>query len=157
MCKKIPLSKGQFALVDEADFDWLNQWKWFYLNPGYAARSVRIGKKVIKILMHREITKAPKGMETDHINENKVDNRRINLRVCTKGQNNRNRGKLSTNTSGYKGVYWHKYSKKWTASIAYNGKKYFLGYFVDKKEAAKAYDKAALTMHKEYANINKKD
>lgn len=153
--KKIKLTKGQYALVDDDDFKYLNEVSWFYLEPGYAARSIRQGTKIIKQLMHRVIMNTPKGLEVDHINENKLDNRRQNLRNCLVRENRRNRKSLRNNTSGYKGVCWYKKSKKWVAKISFNGKRYHLGYFDDIIKAAKAYNNAALKYHKEFAALNK--
>ena len=70
--KKIPLTQKQFALVDDENFKWLNQWKWYFSN-GYAMRGFRKNGKIIRLLMHREILKTPKGKDTDHINSNKLD------------------------------------------------------------------------------------
>lgn len=150
--KKIKLSRGKFALVDNEDYAFLNQWKWFWLNPGYAARTIRTGKSFHKVLMHRVLLTRTKGQEVDHKNGNGIDNRKRNLRICTKIQNHWNRGKSKRNTSGYKGVHWHRASKKWSANITANHKKHFLGYFTSKKKAAMVYAVAAKKLHKEFAN-----
>jgi hypothetical protein len=151
--KKIKLSRGKYTLVDDEDYEYLSQWKWFWLNPGYAARTIRTGKSFRKILMHRLLLNAVKGQEVDHKNANGIDNRRKNLRLCSKMQNHWNRGKSRVNTSGYKGVNWNKHWKIWTARITVNGKRIFLGNFKDKKLAAEAYYKAAIKYHKEFARI----
>ena len=128
---EIPLTKGKFALVDKKDFAYLNQWKWRYHKNGYAVRTSRKGL----IRMHRVVNKTPLGFFTDHINHNKLDNRRKNLRTVTKSQNQMNVGLQANNTSGYKGVYWHKQSKKWQAKIEVNQKQINLGCYSRKSLA----------------------
>ena len=93
-------------------------------------------------------------MHVDHINGNPLDNRKSNLRICTNAENQRNRGVNKNNTSGYKGVCWAKQNKKWKARIKHNGKLIHLGYYKDKEEAARAYDKKAKELHGEYAYLN---
>lgn len=88
----IPLTQGKFALVDEADYEWLNQWNW-QLSNGYAVRSRRIPKgKRQAIYMHRVVCNAPIGTEVDHLDSDGLNNRRSNLRIATTSQNQRNRG-----------------------------------------------------------------
>lgn len=152
--KKIQLTQKQVALVDDSDYDYLNQWNWFALKDKksfYAARTIRIGKTFKKILMHRLIMSPPDNKQIDHINGNKLDNRRSNLRICSINENRYNQGPLKSNTSGYKGVSWHIHSKKWIARITVNGNRKFLGYFANKKDAGHAYNKAAIRYHKEFA------
>jgi hypothetical protein len=147
--KTIPLSQGKYAVVDEKDYEFLSQWKWS-LSNGYAVRGEYKKGKRKTIYMHRLIT----GFKTtDHINRNSLDNRRANLRECTVAQNAHNRVKQKNNTSGYKGVYFHKLENKWMSAIISNGKRIHLGYFSQKKEANEAYKKAALIYHGEFANI----
>ena len=102
--------------------------------------------------MHREIMNCPKGLEVDHINQNGVDNRRINLRIATATQNRQNTSKQKSNTSGYKGVMKDK--TKWRAMIRDNGRRIHLGMFDNKIDAAIAYNKAAIKYHKEFACLN---
>src|SRR3990167_9749261 len=91
--KIIRLNKGQSAIVDDDVFDYLNQWKWYFNNQGYAVRrpyikgSGRKNQKCMTIHMHRLVNNTPNGMQTDHINRNKLDNRRENLRNVTDQQN----------------------------------------------------------------------
>ena len=113
--KKITLTQGKEAIVDDDDYEMLMEYKWCaqkrITGIFYVARSTpkdSSGKQKILLLMHREITNAPKGMEVDHINGNPLDNRKENLRICTNQQNAMNRGKRSDNTSGYKGVSYKK-------------------------------------------------
>lgn len=111
------------AQVDEADFSNLNQYRWYLDSSGYALRNDDNGRP---IRMHVQIMNTPKGKHTDHINRNRLDNRRENLRVVTVSQNLHNRPKQNNNTSGYKGVFcdsriMHRI-RKWTWSLQLNGK-----------------------------------
>jgi len=148
--KKIPLTQGKYAIVDDDMFDYLNQWKWHLSRFGYAVR--KPGPE--QIYMHRAILKSEKGTSTDHINHDKLDNRRENLRICTTSQNMRNRGKQANNTSGYKGVFWSIPAKKWRAQITVMKKSIHLGLFTTPKEAAKVYNKAAIKHFGEFARLN---
>ena len=130
--KRIKLTQGKFALVDDEDFEWLNHQKWYFNINGYAARHG--GKKKI-IFMHRQILETPSGMITDHINRNRIDNRKGNLRIADKRINSINRGLQKNNTSGYKGISWTKNIKKWEAYIWNYQKKILLGYFVNLQDA----------------------
>ena len=159
--KEIQLTKGKVALVDDDMYDYLNQFKWCANNMQgrfYACRGYVLNKKKICIYMHRLITNNnnPK-MHTDHINNNSLDNRIKNLRICTNSQNQMNtKGKIN-NTSGFKGVFSNKANKKWRAMIKINYKLKHLGYYIDPKDAARAYNEAAVKYHGEFANINKID
>jgi hypothetical protein len=135
--KKIFLSQGKFAIVDECLFEWLIQWKWYH-SKGYAARNIGGRKNKSIVWMHRLINDTPDGFETDHINRNKLDNRRENLRSVTKSQNGLNKGKNKNNKSGYKGVYLESWSGKWRAEIRIDGKRMTLGRFVNINDANKA-------------------
>src|SRR3990167_2096609 len=102
--KKIKLSQNKYALVDDSDFEFLNQWKWSLSSGGYAERQELKSLGGEKIRMHRLIIGAKEGQQADHKNMNRIDNRRGNLRICTKSQNMMNCGRRKNNTSGYKGV-----------------------------------------------------
>jgi len=145
---KIPLTQGQFALIDAADYEWLSQWKWHAgWNPPtqtfYAKRSDFIGGKLCTIRMHREIVGAPKGMDVDHKNHDTLDNRRRNLRLATNSQNQQNKRMQKNNTSGQRGVFWIASENRWLAQIGINGKRKKLGRFKDFEEATAAYKAAA--------------
>lgn len=149
--RRIKLTQGKYTLVDDEDFEWLNQWKWYYLSIGYAAR----GKGKNFIYMHRLIINTPKNLYTDHINNDKLDNRRCNLRICTNSENQTNRGKYKRNKSGYKGVCWFKQTNKWQAQIRKNNKRFHLGYFQNKIDAAKAYNQKAIELHDNFVYLNR--
>lgn len=154
--KLIPLTQGKFAMVDDADHEWLNDFKWFYHKLGWSGRqSKRINGKQSIIYMHRAILGAPKGVEIDHINHNKIDNRRKNLRLCTRSQNMMNMRKGKMSKDGYKGVYIYRPNGKWVARITINGKYTHIGYFYTAKEAAIAYNDKAVGAFGEYACLNK--
>lgn len=151
--KKIPLTKGKFALVDDADFEWLNQWKWYAQkrnNGDTAAR--RHGRKIIA--MHRFILGItdPK-IVVDHKDHNILNNQRYNIRGATISQNNANIRSHKDSTSKYLGVCL--LGKKWFASAQKNRKIYRLGYFDSEIEAAKAYNDKAVELHGEFANLNR--
>lgn len=161
--KKIKLTQGQEAIVDDEDFDSLNQFNWHASNKGkgtfYALRnqlkSEHGDNKRTILQMHRVILKlTDSNIFIDHININSLDNRKENLRIVTKSQNSRNVNKRKTNTSGYKGVTWYELLKKWKAQINFNKKCVHLGYFDNIIEAANEYDKAAIRYFGEYAKIN---
>jgi len=155
--KMIPLSQGEHAVVDNDVYEYLIQWSWcadFMGNSFYAARGEGRWPHRKLVLMHRVIADAPTGMDVDHINGNGLDNRRENLRVCTHAENQRNRRKNKDNTSGFKGVFWHKNRKRYQAQIKICGKKIHLGYFLDPAEAAHAYDEAAKKYFGEFARLN---
>ena len=158
--KLIPLSQGKFAIVDAEDFKFLNRWKWYAFSGKqrkklkfYAVRNSTGPKKRI-IFMHVVLLKPKKGFEGDHRNGNSLDNRRSNLRECTHRQNTHNSGMRDHNTSGFKGVSFHKKAGAWEAYICPNYKKKYLGLFPTEKKAAQAYNKAAKEFFGEFAQLN---
>lgn len=152
----IELSKGQVAIVDDEDFIHLAQWKWSMHSQGYASRRRKNGEvadgKVI--FMHRAIMSAAKGTHVDHINGNKLDNRRCNLRFATKSQNAANSKRMSNNTTGYRGVCFYKARNNFTANITVGQKTKFLGYFATAEEASIAYKAAAEKHFGEFVRLN---
>ena len=157
MSNLIPLTQGKFALVDDEDFDWLNQYKWHTSKDShtfYAVRQCRSQKgKRTTIRMHREILRPPVGREIDHKDGNGLNNLRCNLRVATKAQNQQNR-RTQKGTSRFKGVSWHRAAAKWQARIMREGKWFYLGVFLSEIEAAQTYDKAAKNLFGEFARSN---
>lgn len=150
--KEILLSKGEKVIVDDEDFDELNQFKWYLSKYGYAVRNSKLNNKRIKIYMHKYINSNHEFI--DHINGNKLDNRRCNLRGCTLKQNSFNQKISKNNKSGYKGVYFSKKANKWIANINKDYKRIHLGTFLTAKEAAKAYNKAAIELYGKFARLN---
>lgn len=132
--KKIPLTKGEYALVDDDDYDFLTQRKWCASGRGYAVS--RIDGKLVP--MHRLVNKTPAGKITDHINRDRLDNRKSNLRTASYRLNGLNRGLQVNNKSGYKGVSWHSVAGKWEASVKKNGKKKYIGVFDTPEKANQA-------------------
>ena len=150
--KKIPLTQGKFALVDDDDFDELMKYKWHVSRNGYAVRN--LPRKLAKsgtTLMHRFIFCATNiNKQIDHVNGNKLDNTRSNLRVATNQQNSFNRGRQHNNKSGFKGVCWDDGVRKWRASIRLDGFQNYLGIYDDKESAYSAYMAAAKRCHGEF-------
>lgn len=150
MTKEIELTKGQVALVDDDDYEWLSLYKWHAAwQPGlkgyYAMRSQHISyknakQKVKTFYMHREIMTPPKGRSIDHINHDPLDNRKENLRVVSHRQNMQNRKRKTS--SKYPGVCWDKENNKWRAGIYVDGKHICLGRHKSELKAAKAYENA---------------
>lgn len=133
--KKIKLTQGKYALVDDEWYEYLNQFKWCYYAGGYAARQTQKRRKKRTIYMHRQIADTPPGLDTDHINGDKLDNRSENLRVISHHDNLRSYMKLDKrNRSGYRGVSRTR-SGKWRARV---GRKVYLGSFETPEDAAKA-------------------
>ncbi len=146
---KIPIgvnAKHGYALVDK-EFKWLEQYSWTMIT-GYATTT--INKKTV--LMHKMLL--PTKLQVDHINMNKLDNRLLNLRPCTDGQNKLNRAKYSNNTSGYKGVEYISKTGKYRARVRINGLYHHAGMFKTVVEAAKAYNEKAKTLHGEFVRLN---
>lgn len=152
--KKIPLTQGFYAVVDDEDYELLSKSSWYYLR-GYAATNSynKVTRKNYHARMHRIILGVDKGIIVDHINRDRLDNRRQNLRTCTPSQNSANR-KKTRGTSQYKGVSWLRKTKRWQVGLAKNGRWRYIGIFSDEKEAALAYDKAAKLAHGSFACLN---
>lgn len=148
--ERIRLTQGKFALIDDEDLEKLVKIYWHCVN-GYA-KGIVDGKA---IPMHRFLLNAPKDLQVDHIDGDKLNNQKSNLRLCTNQQNswNREKGKRGK-TSSYKGVNKNKRSGKWQARIQISGNKIELGQFLTGKEAALAYNEAAKKYHGEFARLN---
>lgn len=155
--KEIPLTQGKVALVDDEDFDYLNQWKWQAQKSRYtyyAQRAIKLNNKRTKIMMHRLILNVHNLLKTDHINMNGIDNRKENLRICTASENGRNSNSHKNSSSEFKGVHWHKGIKKYVALIRINCNRTHLGCFNSEVSAARAYNEAAKKYHGEFARLN---
>ena len=153
--KKIKLTQDKFALVDDADYGWLNQFAWYVIksrNTFYACRDIH-KDKILR--MHRLIMGLDFGdkRQSDHINGNGLDNRRSNLRICTNQQNQFNQ-EPRIGSSKYKGVHWHKRDNKWQAQIRIDSNPKHLGLYDNEEDAALAYNLAAQEHYGEYARIN---
>jgi hypothetical protein len=153
--KEIQLTKGKVAKVDDADFDWLSQWKWSWHYAGYAFRMYRTHYTLHRVAMARAIMDlaASDKRVVDHINGDSLDNRRCNLRVCSRAENMRNVKLRRTSISGYKGVS-HTKEWGWRVKLQVNGKVISGGTFLTSAEAAKAYDELAIKYHGEFARLN---
>jgi len=157
--KAIELTKGQTAIIDDQDYRRISAYKWYIGSDGYARRTSYAKGKSKNIFMHRQILFPHKrefdGIETDHINGNRLDNRRSNLRAATREQNQWNRKKPETGgSSKYKGVSLHSRDNSWYAYITTNGKHKHLGSFDNEEQAARAYNIAAEELHGEFARLN---
>ncbi len=151
--KLIPLTKGKFSIVDEADYEDLMRFNWHFQKRGYAARNATIGEKRVVVKMHRQIMNAPEGFDVDHLMGNRLDNRRSQLRLATRSENCRNTGPHRDNVSGLKGVTYFKARKIWQSRIWHLGVQYHLGYHSTPKAAHAAYCDAAAKLHGEFARV----
>ncbi len=127
--KKIELTKGKFALVDDINFDYLNQWKWHF-HSGYAVRDEWVNGKSRHIYMHRQLMGLVRGdgKLVDHIDRNALNNRRPNLRICDKSLNALNSKTPVQNTSGIKHISYNRIKRTWRYAIKVQGKQYSLNY-----------------------------
>ena len=156
MMKQIPLSQGKFALVDDEDYERVNQYKWCINSNGYAVTSYRDSNGKRKAMkMHRFILNLNKGDSlVDHRDTIRINNQKYNLRVASFVENLRNQKINKNNKSGFKGVRLHKPSSLYIAQIGINGKQKHIGYFKCSVEAAKAYNEAAIKYFGEFAQLN---
>lgn len=158
--KKIPLTQGRVTLVDDVDYEELNKQKWYAYqdrNTWYVrSNSLPVNDKKFSVLMHRVILGLQHGdkRQCDHIDGDGLNNQRSNLRVCTNSQNQHNRRQIVTGRSRFKGVAWHKQSKRWIAQIKCYPAHIYIGSFDTEEAAAKAYNEKARELHGEYAYLN---
>jgi hypothetical protein len=153
--KIIKATKGYEVIVDDSDYDWLSKFRWFSnVDPkGYV--SIRANNKGALLYMARMILGvSDKNLCVDHINRNSLDNRRCNLRICTRKQNTQNVKLNRTNTSGYRGVNFYKQNRKWVAKISIDGRRKSIGYYSTPEDAARAYDNICLKERGEFAVLN---
>jgi AP2-like factor (euAP2 lineage) len=161
--KEIELSKGGkykgkfITLVDDEDYEWLNQYNWCieitkYKNTYYARRSIRISVNVHTTQRMHHLILGVKG--GDHTDRNGLNNQRANLRLATHHENCMNRNSQRKSSSKFKGVSWNKINKKWMSRIMFNNKSIFLGNFISETEAANVYDIKAKELFGEFAHLN---
>ena len=158
--RMIPLTMGKVAIVDAADFDALSAYKWCAMQSGNGKframrKGPRNGGSGAAILMHRLVMSAPEGVKVDHINHDPLDNRRSNLRLCTRSQNICNRRMPRGPNTPYRGVSRRQDCKSWRAQIKADGRNIHLGNFHTPEEAARAYDAAARHYYGEFATLNR--
>lgn len=156
--REIGLTQGMVAKVDDQDWEYLSQFKWYVCKGRYtyyALRHVRKddGKRT-SLSMHRDLMSADYGSQVDHVNGDGLDNQRNNLRLATQIQNTQNQRIRSDNRTGYKGVHKCNDSKGWSAKIVVNRKHIGLGSYPTPEDAARAYDEAARKHYGEYARTN---
>ena len=154
----VPLTKGREAVIDAADVPMVADKHWHaQLGGKYSAYAVTNGREPdgrrSLVALHRFILQPPDGMVVDHIDGDGLNNRRSNLRVATRRQNNCNRGAASNNKSGFKGVFFKASQNKWAAQVKLAGKPLHLGYFLTKDEARAAYSEAAARLHGDFARV----
>ena len=157
--KKINLSQGKVALVDDEDYEMIMEYNWCANYDGHNYYAVN---SKLKLRMHRIIMKAQKWQIVDHKNGNTLDNQKANLRIATGSQNHANRIPNKRGYSKYLGVYaTFRHLKKtgkqkiyWNAQLIKDGKKYRLGIHKTEEDAALAYNEAAIKHHGEFARLN---
>lgn len=146
------LTNGNVTLLNDEDYEFFKDRKCYEHSSGYATFWDKENKKVLYV--HRFLVNPPDDMKVDHINRNKLDNQRDNLRVCTSAQNQYNTGKIASYTSKYQGVSFCKQTKKWRVTMRIDGKCKTVGRYATEKEAALTYNKMAKKHRGEFAYIN---
>jgi hypothetical protein len=147
----LTLRDGSVTLIDLEDHAWLSAWTW-YANPDDGI--VGHPNTPRTVYLHRLLLNAQPDQIVDHIDGNRRNNTRANLRFATQSQNRANEHGSRGGSSVYRGVYWDVNRKKWAAMLAIKAKPQFLGRFVDEAEAARAYDRAAAEYFGEFATLN---
>ncbi len=155
--REIELTQGKIAIVDDEDFKLVSDYKWHAnqdRNTWYALTNIKKNGKRRTLRMHQLILDIPEDMQADHIDHDGLNNSRCNLRLVTHQQNNFNRKSNECSSSQYKGICWINLRQKWKAQIKIDGENKHLGYFANGKDAAQAYNKAALKLFGEFAYLN---
>lgn len=155
------LGKGKFAIVDDQDYEELSKYKWYLNGNGYVSRYVWKKTNNTRVQIHRQIIKPRKKQIVDHKNGNPLDNRRENLRICTKQQNSFNKFKPKNRSSRYLGVTVFNSKKpsgriyrRIASRIKINGKVRYLGDYPSEHIAALVYDLWAIAERKDFAKTN---
>jgi len=161
--KTIPLTKGYSAIVDDEDFEKVSIVRWQssigQSGNNYPLHNFGKHKKPKFISLHRFLMNAKKGQIIDHINHNTLDNRKCNLRICTRSNNamNMRKPKKSNSLSKYKGLSWNVKLNKWTVRVMKDYKNYYFGLFISEKDAAIEYNKRAIELFGKFAKLNEFD
>lgn len=142
-------TRGEIIKISDCDWSECSGIRWCIIGKGYVRSTTRP-----YIRLHRHILKPSKGMDVDHINGDTLDNRRENLRICTRSQNKMNGNLYKNNTSGYKGIYWNKRKEKWHIHLTVNQKDRHIGYYETLEEAINARNVAVKKFHGEFARID---
>lgn len=150
----VPLTQERFALIDESDAAAVLRFAWCFHHTGYAYRGEYIGGKMKSVSLHRFLMDFPEKQEVDHVNGDRLDNRRSNLRLVNFQQQTRNKMTRPTRNAPYKGVFWMKKNRKWQAQICCDGKLRYLGLHLSAEDAARVYNAAATEMFGQHARLN---
>lgn len=146
----IPLTNGEFAIVDEEDYEELAQLTWHRGDRGYIVHTVGIEGKTYQLLMHRVVLRADPDVLVDHLEGNQLDCRKAKLRPASHRQNSQNRGAIGGRR--FKGIY--AFGDRWKARIKYEGQNIYLGSYPSEDIAAMAYDEAARRLFGDFARLN---
>jgi hypothetical protein len=156
--KEIALTQGKAAIVDDEDFEFVSQFKWHACGRGgsrwYARRKVGVLGQPVFLKLHNALVTPGPAEVVDHINHDGLDNRRSNLRICTRQENGWNKLRPANNTSGFKGVSWHADRQLWRAVVHISRRQKYIGSFDTAEQAARAYDTAAVALFGAFAHLN---
>lgn len=154
--KAIQVTGNFTTLVDDQDYEFLSQYRWCFTKTprSHTVYARRFISKGVYALMHRDILGVGKGEYVDHIDGNGLNNQRSNLRLCNQSANGGNSQKHRISSSRYKGVSYNARRKKWYAYICPNRTYVHLGVFMEEREAALAYNRAAVEYFGEFARLN---
>ena len=152
MTRELHLLRGQVTRVDDADYPWLSTYAWRLNSGGYAVRTATFGTHKRILCLHRELLQVPRGLVVDHVDHDKLNNTRDNLRIITQQQNLQYRRCFRNNRSGYKGVTAQ--HGQYHARIHVDGRAWHLGFYDAPETAAKVYDAAARQLFGPFALVN---
>jgi hypothetical protein len=154
---EVCLLRGETALVDDEDMPLVSRYRWHLHSAGYAVATTGSHRMRKNIWMHRLVLAA--SCHVDHIDHNRLNNQKRNLRVASVSQNGGNRlTNRERKTSKFKGVYWHKPDQRWRATVQAKcggvNRQIYIGQFSDETEAARAYNRKAIELFGEFAKLN---